>query len=251
MNIIDMDSDDELSLPADTLAALAEFRQEESARLEKFRQLESSAEEQFQETQQKDIELFKEDWQLSQFWYNQHTATLLAQELLDGADQDTMIAIISAPSVYAAMTKLPSSSFHNGVTLKDNVWLFEYDSRFSVLAGDKFVLYDFNHPLKNLPSVLLKKTHRVLIDPPFLSEDCQTKAAITVRALLVEDKSQKTEDGTLRYRVSSCTGERMATLIEKVYPGVKMTTFYPEHERGLSNEFRCYASYEGSSWKFQ
>jgi hypothetical protein len=42
----------------------------------------------------------------------------------------------------------------------------------------------------------------------------------------------------------------MKSLIEKVYPDSKETTFHPEHKNGLSNEFRCYASYEGKNWKW-
>jgi hypothetical protein len=38
---------------------------------------------------------------LSQFWYDDETAETLAKELLHGATSDTVIAIISAPSVYA------------------------------------------------------------------------------------------------------------------------------------------------------
>ncbi len=43
----------------------------------------------------------------------------------------------------------------------------------------------------------------------------------------------------------------MAQLIAKVYPDTKITNFYPQHGNGLSNEFRCYASFEGNNWKFE
>lgn len=48
-----------------------------------------------------------------------------------------------------------------------------------------------------------------------------------------------------------CTGERMETLITKLYrpQGISTTTFEPVHSKGLSNEFFCYANFECSSWK--
>lgn len=235
------------------MALLQEFRKEEAERLEKFQKLYEQADDQFEEQQQQqDIEDFKEDWQLSQFWYNERTANLLAEELLDGADKDTIILVISVPSVYAAMTKLRAENkLPKGVTLANNVYLFEFDTRFRAMAGNEnFVHYDLNHPLENLPEKLLKKSHRILIDPPFLSDDCQTKIAVTVRALLNPDKSVKTENGDLQYKLISCTGERMHKLMSKVFPDIKITNFLPEHERGLSNEFRCYATYESKNWKF-
>lgn len=64
-------------------------------------------------------------------------------------------------------------------------------------------------------------------------------AAITARYLL------KPKPAATRTLV--CTGERMRGLIAKVYPDTRVTTFRPEHGNGLSNEFRCYASYESES----
>jgi hypothetical protein len=50
-----------------------------------------------------------------------------------------------------------------------------------------------------------------------------------------------------------CTGERMETLAHKLYgkAGMRTTTFHPEHSKGLSNEFRCYANFEGEAWRFE
>lgn len=241
-----MDSEDELALPPDTLALLQQFRQEEAERVEEFNRLSKEADEKF--SKKKDIELFKEDWQLSQFWYNLATAQTLARALLEGADENTIIAIISAPSVYAAMTGIPEA-FPENVTLEKNVFLFEIDTRFRVLAGDNFFVYDFNKPFE-LPEKMIGKCHRILADPPFLNEECQTKTALSVRKLLVPDKETAlTKNGDKQYRMISCTGERMSKLVKKIYPGVHVTDFYPEHQRGLSNEFRCYSNFEGI-WKF-
>lgn len=121
------DSDDEMpTLSLHALAALNEFKQEEKQRLEKFEKLYQSAEDDYDsrgindgktdennnnnnnnngnsengyelnynENDEITIDDFKEDWQLSQFWYADKTANILADELLDGADEDTTICIV-------------------------------------------------------------------------------------------------------------------------------------------------------------
>ena len=54
-------------------------------------------------------------------------------------------------------------------------------------------------------------------------------------------------------RLIVCTGERMESLITTLYRsrGVKTTTFEPVHSKGLSNEFFCYANFEGEEWKWK
>lgn len=235
-------ADDDLTLSASTLAALNEFLKEESSRKEEFAKLSSQAEARFDESEngaRPTMDLFKEDWQLSQFWYNDKTADTLAKELLQGANKDTWIIIVSAPSVYGALNKLPKEEIPT-----EHIYLLEFDDRFKILSGaDRFAHYDFSRPLE-LPREYKNRFDRVLIDPPFLSQDCQTKAAVTARWLL---KPETESDQT---RTIVCTGERMGDLIKKVYPGTHVTDFFPEHAKGLSNEFRCYANYEGASWKF-
>lgn len=213
---------------------------------EQLNHLFKAAEGQFDEMQAQkafNIDTFQEDWQLSQFWYADETADVFADELLDGADQDTVIAVVSAPSVYARIkqrSNLPT----------DQIYLLEYDTRFKLLAGeDYFSFYDYKQPLQ-IPQHLKGKCHRIIIDPPYLQTDCQTKCSLTARALLSGDKTSKTENGVLKYKLISCTGERMSKLMSKVYPDSKITTFEPEHKNGLSNEFRCYATFECSRWKF-
>jgi hypothetical protein len=45
----------------------------------------------------------------------------------------------------------------------------------------------------------------------------------------------------------------MESLILKLYRsrGIRTTTFEPVHEKGLSNEFFCYANFEGPRWSFK
>ena len=71
------------------------------------------------------MDMFSEDWNASQFWvkmahsdatsifpfvhyvqYRDETATLLAEQLLDGATDDTAIAVVSAPSVFIQLKNI-------------------------------------------------------------------------------------------------------------------------------------------------
>ncbi|KAF4463579.1 NADH-ubiquinone oxidoreductase 40 kDa subunit mitochondrial [Fusarium albosuccineum] len=110
--------------------------------------------------------------------------------------------------------------------------LFEHDHRFNVFP--EFVFYDFQRPLQ-IPGELKGSLDSIIIDPPFFSNDCQTKFALTARWLLK----------TASPRVIVCTGERMAPLVDKLYRSLKVysTTFEPAHS-GLSNHYYCYANFE-------
>lgn len=75
-------------------------------------------------------------------------------------------------------------------------------------------------------------------------------ASITAKALLAKTDGAKTQKGTRKHRLVSCTGERMSDVIQSAYPDTNVTNFLPEHANGLSNEFRCYANFEWSGWSF-
>lgn len=236
-----MDDDDDMPrLPPDTLALLQDFNTEKDARTKRFEDLKKSAEHDFQAKISMDA--FAEDWNASQFWYTVATARSLAEQLLEDADASTSIAVVSAPSVYVAMKNLLAE---RGASVpRPMVNLLEYDSRFEVFGQD-FFSYDFQQPLKLSPS-LKGAFDRIIVDPPFLSEDCQTKTALTVRFLAKDWRSEG-------LRLISCTGERMAGTMEKLYGrvGVRETDFEVVHAKGLSNEFRCYANFECEAWKWR
>ena len=183
---------------------------------------------------------FAEDWNSSQFWYNDETATTLATRLLDGATSETNIAVVSAPSVFLQLKNLLASKPESD---RPNISLLEFDDRFGVFK--EFVKYDFEQPTR-LPAELRGRFSCIICDPPFLSEDCQTKAALTVRWL-----STSWNSDCLRLIV--CTGERMESLIHKLYAkvGIQTTDFEVQHAKGLSNEFRCYSNFVSESWNFQ
>jgi NADH dehydrogenase (ubiquinone) 1 alpha subcomplex subunit 9 len=112
---------------------------------------------------------------------------------------------------------------------------------------------------------------RLICDPPFLSEDCQTKGDAIRDCLIVFNRSSADQSlllaaMTVRWlakpsepvnmeqaRLIVCTGERMESLVTKLYRSfnLKTTTFEPVHTRGLSNEFYCYANFTSSKWAWR
>jgi hypothetical protein len=57
-------------------------------------------------------------------------------------------------------------------THRPQITLLEFDERFGVFK--EFVRYNFEEPTK-LPTELKGSFDRIIVDPPFLSQDCQTK----------------------------------------------------------------------------
>ncbi|KAF9870406.1 hypothetical protein CkaCkLH20_12073 [Colletotrichum karsti] len=232
---------DDHVLSSHALAALAEFNSEKDAHQEKFAKLQAQAEANAAGGAPLSMDAFTEDWNESQFWYSDETAKLVASQLLEGAGEGSTIGVVSAPSVFVALRNLLNDPAQSKGRPK--VVLLEHDMRFNVFP--EFVFYDFQQPFK-LPAELKGAFDRIVCDPPFLSEDCQTKAAMTVRWMMKPDSAASG-------RVIVCTGERMESLVTKVYKalGVKTTTFEPKHARGLSNEFYCYANFECKDWSWR
>lgn len=224
-------------LSTDALDALKQFYTERDSRQKAFEDLKNEAENEFDSSKQLSMEAFTEDWNASQFWYNDDTATQLAKQLLVGATEQTKIAVVSAPSAFLQLKNLLAA---DGSSQKPQLTLLEFDDRFAVFK--EFAKYDFEQPIK-LPVELKGQFDAIICDPPFLSEDCQTKAALTVRWLAKDYNA---------IRLVVCTGERMESLILKLYAkaGIRTTNLEVVHAKGLSNEFRCYANFESDAWKF-
>lgn len=86
------------------------------------------------------------------------------------------IACVSCPSLYQALRKLKPDSC--------TVVILEYDRRFERFKKD-FVFYDYNQPL-DLPNEMERAFDLVVLDPPFLSEDCLCKVAVTAKYIAKE-----------------------------------------------------------------
>ncbi|CAG2240743.1 EEF1AKMT1 [Mytilus edulis] len=203
--------DDAPQLSAHTLAALQEFYTEQNKQEQTLIEA--------QQGNLKELEI-SEDWQLSQFWYNETTATRLAEEALRAVGEQGSIACLSSPTAYKKLRELKPDS----VTLK----CLEYDTRFQVY-GDDFLLYDYKEPLK-FPKDWKNWFDLVIADPPFLSEECLCKTAVSIK-YLAKDK------------IILCTGAVMTDLADKLL-GLKPCVFQPQHTNNLQNEFRCYTNYD-------
>ncbi|KAG9321758.1 hypothetical protein KVV02_006758 [Mortierella alpina] len=231
-------SDSEPELSSSTLAILQQVMREQQEQQERFEKLRQQAEERFDEAQEGNSEaeeakqakeaitmdFFREDWQLSQFWYDDATSESLAREILDNSDSNSIVCCISAPTAYVKLMSLNPPN-------RQNHFLFEFDTRFDVY-GRQFVHYDYSKPLEFRLAQDLKGTvDLIVVDPPFLAEECLTKTLETVKFLLKEGG-----------KVVLCTGLVMAPIASKA--GLHLTTFLPAHQNGLSNDFRCYVNYK-------
>ncbi|CAG8954193.1 hypothetical protein HYFRA_00005813 [Hymenoscyphus fraxineus] len=286
------EDDEPLVLSGGALDALKEFYADRDALQKKFEDLKTAAEEEYEDGKEGrkvkvwSMEAFGEDWGVSQFWYSDETATIIAKELLEGATAETQIAAVSAPSVFIQLKNLLNQS-PLPPSERPKIWLLEYDKRFEVFANE-FVYYDFNNPLK-LPPTMKSTISRFIIDPPFLNEDCQTKGthfpSLFPLTILLSPSHPNPSTNTNNHpaaqsvsylskswslpapspstststspdtnpKIIVCTGERMQPLIHKIYApiGIRTTTFLPVHDKGLSNEFFCYSNFEGEAWKFR
>ncbi|XP_074662303.1 EEF1A lysine methyltransferase 1-like isoform X2 [Tubulanus polymorphus] len=202
------DDDDVPQLSAATLAALQQFYTEK----------------QVQESQ--DIEdatsMPSEDWQLSQFWYEDDTSEKLAKEAIAVAGEHGKIVCLSSPSVYKKLKEL------NPVV--DSITLLEYDKRFAKYGQD-FIFYDYNEPCR-LPSNLQGQVDIVVADPPFLTDVCLEKVKQSIE-FMAKDK------------IILCTGAIMEDSAKSLL-GVTPCGFLPKHSNKLSNTFFCYTNFKPS-----
>jgi len=209
-------------LSESTLNALKEFLNEQNA-------------------QKNDIEqktVVPEDWNLSQFWYTQETADILARQVLKNTRENSHIACLCAPTLFKSLLSLNDS--------KDRqIFLFEFDRRFGELYGENFVFYDYRNPQDLINHQNGKFRHgfdMIFLDPPFLSQECFDKVAELVEFM------KKTET-----KIIVCSGEVMGPCIERLFNAKLCSKFQPQHSNKLANEFRCFVTYGDSDllWFFK
>ncbi|XP_043260700.1 EEF1A lysine methyltransferase 1 [Colletes gigas] len=205
------DSDDnDLELCPTTLAALNEFLKEKEEKENQFKSILG-----YQST---DVS-FDENWQLSQFWYNDETTDNLAKGTINSTETNGKIALISCPTLYSKLKKKCSDR---------QVTLFEYDERFKVFGSD-FIPYNYKFPL-DVPRDMSGSYDLVIADPPFLSDECLTKTALTIKFLA-------------KRNIVLCTGAVMAELAARLLD-VTICNFIPRHRNNLANEFYCYSNFD-------
>lgn len=116
------------------------------------------------------------------------------------------------------------------------VRLFEFDVRFSAFKDD-FVHYDYSDATKDdYLNQFRNNFDIIIVDPPFLSEEC-----IRNTSLIVE-KLKKTDANVIM-----CSGQTVADWVQK-YLHLNQCAFRPEHERNLANEFCSYANFNLDSF---
>ena len=181
-----------------------------------------------------------EDWQLSQFWYDEGTSRALAAEVLvcaearraaasaggAGSDGIVRVACLSCPSTFKALLAA-------GLPPWVSARLFEFDPRFAAF-GPAFVQYDFNAPTSGLPPDLRGATDVFVMDPPFLNADCLAGFARTLYAL-------RRDNGV---RVLLATGAVMLPHARRLL-GLRPTRSQIGHAGArLSNPFALYVNYD-------
>ncbi|KOX80570.1 N(6)-adenine-specific DNA methyltransferase 2, partial [Melipona quadrifasciata] len=100
--------------------------------------------------------------------------------------------------------------------------------RFRIYDSD-FISYNYKFPL-HVPRNLSKFYDLVIADPPFLSDECLTKTALTIKFLA-------------KKKIVLCTGAIMSELAERLL-NVKICNFIPHHQNNLANEFYCYSNFD-------
>ena len=159
-----------------------------------------------------------ENWGLSQFHYDSLTASTVARAV---AALGGRVVCVSCPTLFREL-----KDSHPDVPCH----LLEFDSRYDC-RGD-FTLYDYNAPL-DVPVELHGAFDVVVADPPYLSEECLSKTAQTVRLLLARPTAHR----------FLLTGAVMRGVALREL-GVRPCVFRPQHSSKLANEFLCYASDE-------
>ncbi|XP_015118254.1 EEF1A lysine methyltransferase 1 [Diachasma alloeum] len=213
-----VDSDDEVpQLSASTLAALQEYYTECQEREDQMKKIMNN--DRVNNGQEEiDNVTFGEDWQLSQFWYDDETVNTLVKGAIRATGVDGKIGLISCPTLYKSLKRNAGDR---------TVTLFEYDTRFSIFVKD-FVRYDYKSPL-NLPRDMSSMYDLVIADPPFLSEECLTKTAVTMKFLTKKN-------------MVLCTGAVMEDLAGRLLD-LRKCKFEPHHKNNLANEFYCYSNF--------
>jgi len=178
-------------------------------------------------------EIFGERFGLSQFWYSTKFANHLARSLFSLCDAPTTrVAFLCSPTAFVA--------FQHENPLERTL-LFEYDDRFEVLAGNKFVRYDLNEP-DAVPEKYKGTVDLAVVDPPYLRTATNENIAKTLSLLLNPNSSRLVIITSSTVPLLAETYASLPTL----GPLRRVPQIEVEHESGLANDFACWGSWDGA-----
>jgi EEF1A lysine methyltransferase 1 len=121
---------------------------------------------------------------------------------------------------------------HSFPSILDKVKVFEFDTRFESFGKD-FQFYDYNKALEeNYLAEYEKAFNLIIVDPPFLSEECLEKTSVIVKRIMTED-----------CKVVLNTGSVQRELAAK-FLGLKESNYKPQHKNNLGNEFSSFANFD-------
>ena len=117
------------------------------------------------------------------------------------------------------------------INIADNVLLFEFDQKFSKYEKD-FVFYDYNLGQdENYLKEYADSFALIILDPPFLSEDCLRKSLLIVNRIKKEKSLIVLNTGTIQKELAREHG-----LIE--------SKFKPQHKNNLANQFSTFSNFD-------
>ena len=250
----DSDGEPELTtdaLSASTLAALREHLAEAEAEVQQRARDEGDA----ADTVEAGASIPKEDFHLSQFWYDDATAARLAAALVALAPADGRIAVVSCPSVMYPLARADAGAGAARAAVAARAVLLEIDRRFAGAFGERFAYFDYNR-LDELPATLRGECDVVLVDPPYVSDECVGAFAVAATRLArspIADGGAGAAaadgggaDGGAAVRpFTPCvfiTSEVMRGALAKALPGMRMTAFELTFQSKLSTPLRVYAN---------
>lgn len=135
-------------------------------------------------------------------------------------NEELSIALLSCPSLYQTIS-----------SIADNVKLFEFDEKFAEYGKD-FVSYDYNlgdfeEYLKDYATAF----DLIILDPPFLSEECLKKSLMIVNRIKKEKSLIVLNTGTIQKELASLHG-------------LKEAIYKPQHKNNLANQFSTFSNFD-------
>uniref|UniRef100_A0A182P8C5 Protein-lysine N-methyltransferase n=1 Tax=Anopheles epiroticus TaxID=199890 RepID=A0A182P8C5_9DIPT len=246
----DISDDEACVLPADTMLILQQFLHNKALK-ERAEEAGTEPEGCFEENWSTILTIYVSSYlqQLSQFWYNEETKqklALIVKRLQEANKSETFnVALLSAPSAFKHVV---NENKHGMLSDYNICWevlyplnpnavsiaamLFEFDERFASY-GDNFQQYDYNKAFDaGYMDAYASRFDLIIVDPPFLSEECIEKIGAIVKKISKQDT-----------KIVLCSGAVVQDWAKK-YIGVSLCEFRPEHDRNLGNEFRSYANFD-------